>query len=49
VRFLVAVLVLAEAFQTEHSAGVVVTVLFQFTIALVGLCILLGARRRLVR
>jgi hypothetical protein len=48
-RFLLAVLVLAAAFQSEWSASVLVTNLFQSTVALGGLLMVLGARPRVVR
>jgi hypothetical protein len=48
-RFLLAVLVLMMASQTEFSAGVLVSSLFQFTAVLGGLLLLLGARRQVVR
>lgn len=47
-RYLVSVLVLALAFQTEYSAGVLVTALFQSTVAIAGLVLLLGGRRTIV-
>lgn len=47
-RFLAGVLVLSIAFQTEFSAGVLVTSLFQSAVAVVGLMLLLGARRIVV-